>query len=454
MPSVALAVWHLGVTDELLGRTGEEEHQLPWITTGMDDSVGGACEFGGGTDDNTDDGYDQRGFGFGGNDPLVDDWECLEWSPTPEGLRSLVVHDSPAGPIMVSTPAADKDRGRPRIRESPVRARGPRLTARDWSYMPGRRNRRRRRNLAKRINYTDEGEVTISPEKNKKKTGLRWKAKEPRSLKYVDDNLMASKINMDSATASPGATKTIKSKHDLQTQNIFRRVVAKAESRGMKVNRYKTQILCVSDALNYVASSYLVDAEGTKIESGSNLKVLGFHLDSRPTVHAHVEALKRRMRDSTWVLRHLKLAGFTETELATVYRTVVRPILDFCAVVYHPMLTDEQDQEVERLQAKALKNIYGFKDSYSVMREKAGVTTHRARRIALCDKFAEKAAADGRFGWFPLRSGRSGRHGDTYQEFQARTDRLYNSPLYYFRRRLNGKPGKSYGERNRKYRDQ
>ena len=154
------------------------------------------------------------------------------------------------------------------------------------------------------------------------------------------------------------------------------------------------------------------------------------------------------------VLRHLKLAGFTEAEIATVYCTVVRPILDFCTVVYHPMLTDEQDQEVERLQAKALKNIYGFKNSYSVMREKAGITTHRARRIALCDKFAENAAAGGHFGWFALQSGKSGRHGDTYQEFQARTDRLYNSPLYYFRRRLNGKPGKSYGERNRKYRDQ
>ena len=53
----------------------------------------------------------------------------------------------------------------------------------------------------------------------------------------------------------------------------------------------------------------------------------------------------------------MKLAGFTEAELVTVYCTVVRLVLDFCAVVYHPMLADEQDQEVERLQAKALKNI-------------------------------------------------------------------------------------------------
>ena len=68
----------------------------------------------------------------------------------------------------------------------------------------------------------------------------------------------------------------------------------------------------------------------------------------------------------------------------------MRLVLDYCAVVYHPMLSDEQDQMIERLQARALKNTYGYKDSYAVMREKAGVTTHRARRIELCDKFEEK----------------------------------------------------------------
>ena len=48
-------------------------------------------------------------------------------------------------------------------------------------------------------------------------------------------------------------------------------------------------------------------------------------------------------------------------ELATVYRTVIRPILDYCAVVYHPMLSDEQDQAVERLQARALKTSTAIK---------------------------------------------------------------------------------------------
>ena len=210
----------------------------------------------------------------------------------------------------------------------------------------------------------------------------------------------------------------------------------------------------MSDSIDYKARAHFYDSDGQCLRSGESMKVLGFHMDARPSCHAHIAALKLRMRDTTWVLRHLRLAGFNQEELARVYTTIVRPVLDYCAVVYHPMLTDEQDQAVERMQAQALKNIYGFKDSYAMMRRKAGITTHRQHRIELCDKFAQKAASNPMFErWFPLRTGRSGRHAETYKEFPSRTDRLFNTPLFYYRRRLNGKQGKTYGERNRQYRE-
>ena len=323
------------------------------------------------------------------------------------GPRAATPDRSQASTPLALTPGPSS-RGRPRFRDSPIRSRGPRLTLRDVSFLLGRRNRRRRRNLNKKvINYSDEGEVFIAEEKNKKKTGLRWKARPPRKLKFVDNGMILAKVNMDSADVCPcPGGRTVKSKLDLQSQNMFRRVVAKAESRGMVVNKQKTKILCVSDAQTYKAECRLLDSDGNALRSGEAMKVLGFHIDSRPSAHAHVKALQNRIRETAWVLRHLKIAGFSEDELATVYQTVVRPVLDYCAVVYHPMLTDEQDQSVERLQARALKNIYGYKDSYATMREKAGVTTHRARRIELCDTFAQSTAANPRFEWFPLREGR------------------------------------------------
>ena len=88
------------------------------------------------------------------------------------------------------------------------------------------------------------------------------------------------------------------------------------------------------------------------------------------------------------------------------------------------------------------------------MRDLAGVTTLRERRVQACDKFAKKCLSSTRFsGWFPYKQSLRGRRGEVFQEEFARCDRLRNSPLFYMRRRMNGKEGKKYGERNRIYRD-
>ena len=87
------------------------------------------------------------------------------------------------------------------------------------------------------------------------------------------------------------------------------------------------------------------------------------------------------------------------------------------------------------------------------MREEAGLITLRERRVQLCDRFARKLASSDAFEHlFPKKvarsSRRSGKTEEIYLEKKARCNRLMNSPLFYFRRRLNGKIGKNYGSRN------
>ena len=186
----------------------------------------------------------------------------------------------------------------------------------------------------------------------------------------------------------------------------------------MKVNTGKTAMICISDAMSYNAEAFIRDDEGNRIDSGPTMKILGFNFSDRPTMHAHVEALRKRFRRQYWMIFHLKKAGFTEEELARVYRTVILPIADYCQVVYHSMLTDEQDQQIEWLQSRAMKNIYGPGVPYAQMRALAEVTTLRQRRIDASDKFASKCLTSGRFArWFPLRSGRTNkRSGEKYEE--------------------------------------
>ena len=104
------------------------------------------------------------------------------------------------------------------------------------------------------------------------------------------------------------------------------------------------------------------------------------------------------------------------------------------------MLTAEQAGVLEREQTRALKIIYGFHNSARSNLERSGIDTLERRRVDITDKFAQTLAVSDRFKYlFPLRpdSQRRSRHSKKYVEEHAQTSRMYNSPLFYMRRRLN-----------------
>ena len=272
----------------------------------------------------------------------------------------------------------------------------------------------------------------------------------------MDDNLQEEAVNMENAVRSTVGGVPWKIKHAIPTQNVFRHVVRRAQERGMKVNTAKTGMVYISDSLNARTGAFILDSEGGRIESGPGLKVLGWHFSDRPTADAQIEVLKRRFRERYWVLRHLKHNCFNTEDLIKVYKTMLRPVADYMSEVYHSMITDAQDEAIERLQTHALSCIFGPRISGRRMREMADLTTLRERRIAYCDRFAVRCANSDRFEkWFPLndRTGRATRNREEYREEYARCDRLANSPVFYMRRRLNGKEGRKYGTRNKEYRE-
>ena len=289
------------------------------------------------------------------------------------------------------------------------------------------------------------------------KTGTQVLVDKPvMTVKYIDDNLSSEKLNFGRVPITKtNDGENIKTKQAINLQNCFRSVTREAEKRGMVVNVNKTKLLCISDALNYTPKAFIEDSEGNKIWGGESLKVLGFTFSTRPTVQLHVSNTVKSMRRRNWSLRHLKKLGLSQEDLVAVYTSTIRAIPDYCAPAYHSMTTDLMDQELEQAQVSALRSIYGYGDSGRKLRQKAGIDTLRDRRISLTDNFAAKCVGNPRFKkWFPPATGRrSGRSQEKYREEFAKNDRLKNSPLFYMRRRMNGKEGKIYGERNRIYRE-
>ena len=122
------------------------------------------------------------------------------------------------------------------------------------------------------------------------------------------------------------------------------------------------------------------------------------------------------MRSRYWTVRNLKFNGFNTEELVHVYKTMIRPVIEYGCPVYHSSLSDNQDERIERLQDHALKCIYGPGISARRLRGDSELQTLRERREEIVKKFTLKCANDPAFDhWFPRRStGRLTRSKETY----------------------------------------
>ena len=82
---------------------------------------------------------------------------------------------------------------------------------------------------------------------------------------------------------------------------------------------------------------------------------------------------------------------------------------------------------------------YGYGLEYDKLLEISGLETLERRREKAVLKFAQKACMNPQFmDWFPRNTNRSSQKtGKEFEERFARSDRLYNSPLFAMRRALN-----------------
>ena len=151
--------------------------------------------------------------------------------------------------------------------------------------------------------------------------------------------------------------------------------------------------------------------------------------------------MSAKFRSRLWALRHLKLAGMSPDDLKIVYLSAILPVLDFASPTYHPLLTTTQSLQLEALQKRASKVIFGAKSSYQQIIASGCLQLLEDRRKQLCINFAKKAAADPRFAdrWFPTKRATpyNTRYPEVYQIEKPWTERMKKNPVTYMRKELN-----------------
>ena len=225
-----------------------------------------------------------------------------------------------------------------------------------------------------------------------------------------------------------------------KTESHFRTVEYNANRRGMLINEDKTRMLCISSARSYLPEAYFHSSDGTRIKSSASLKVLGFTFTGEPNVRAHIKLLQQKFKARIWALRHLRRNGFQQKDLVLVYKSMVRPVAEYCSSVFYSMMTAADSLEIERIQMQALKSIFGWKLSYRDLLVQSGVDRLDARRETAFLELAKKLSESPRYShWFPRRPVRRMglRKNPVFRLYPATTERYMKSPLNRMRRMLN-----------------
>ena len=168
--------------------------------------------------------------------------------------------------------------------------------------------------------------------------------------KFVDDFLGHEKMFLGNSRRTLSANKENVKIHAQRSQLFYESVAARAEKIGMRLNAQKTQLLCISALTSANVSSYIRIGDD-RIQSQATLKQLGFTFSTTPSPAAYLEVVALKFRKRLWILRHLRQAGIPPNDLLALYRSLLLPILDYAAIVYHSMLSAQQRSDMEHLQS-------------------------------------------------------------------------------------------------------
>ena len=137
-----------------------------------------------------------------------------------------------------------------------------------------------------------------------------------------------------------------------------------------------------------------------------------------------------------------------------IYTLYIRSVLEQSCVVWHSSLTQENTDDLERVQKADVKIILGnqYKNNYEKSLEMADLETLKERRIKLCKKFAKKCLENEKTEeMFKKRNKKHKMKTKNNEKFQVRhalTDRLRNSAIPYNQRFLNSERKKSIKKKN------
>ena len=108
----------------------------------------------------------------------------------------------------------------------------------------------------------------------------------------------------------------------------------------MKINPKKSKEMIISFTHDVHFKKFVpnIIIEGNPVEVVDHAKLLGVILSDDLTWNMHVDSIVKKAAKRVYMLYQLKRAGISQSDLVTVYLSVVRPVLEYACPVWHTNL--------------------------------------------------------------------------------------------------------------------
>lgn len=227
--------------------------------------------------------------------------------------------------------------------------------------------------------------------------------------------------------------------HNLKSQEHLNNINLWTQNQKMMINQKKTKTMIFNFTHNYQFTTRL-QLNGENIDVVPETKLLGTIIQNNLKWDSNTSRLVKRANARMQLLHKLSEFGAPSDDIKYIYVSYIRSILEQNAVVWHSSLTDENKQDLERIQKSACKIILKNKNiEYERALQFLNLDNLNDRRETLCQRFANKSAINETIIFEPnIKSHQmEARNSEIYQVTHCKTERLKKSAIPHMQRMLN-----------------
>ena len=227
----------------------------------------------------------------------------------------------------------------------------------------------------------------------------------------------------------------------LQSQKWLDEINQWTLNQKMLINSKKTKSMIFNYTDKYQFSTRLL-LNNEIVENLNSTKLLGTIISDDLRWDLNTHNIVKKANASMELVRKLSSFGASEEDLKHVYILFVRSLLEHSATVWHSSLTEENSEDLERVQKSAVNIILGNKNlDYEKSLAKLNMETLKERREYLCLSFALKCTRNTKTKHMFPESIKihqmETRRPEKYQVQHANTERLKKSAVIYMQNLLN-----------------